>query len=290
MQQHTGVRRGRDRTAHPRGRGRPWSVRTYLVVIVAAAFVAVAIASGYGFAWSAGAASDDALDAMTLQAERVAAVAASGVASAQESVAGLAAQPGLREVFARPEDCSLSATDGLRFDLVAPDGSVACSSDPAPAVVASRVHAGSDWLERALRSPELAVDWDATDAATGGRAIAVTAPLDKTEPAAGAIAMFVAVPALARTLARDYASSRAVSFTIVDRGSGAVVSTSRRGRARAPSPPARPRATGRASTGHGASSPPPPSTAATGACSPACAGRRCSPTRAARSYGTCWSG
>ena len=229
MQQHTGVRRGRDRTTHPRGRGRPWSVRTYLVVIVAAAFVAVAIASGYGFVWSAGAASDDALDAMTLQAERVAAVAASGVASAQESVAGLAAQPGLREVFTRPEDCSLSATDGLRFDLVGPDGSVACSSDAAPAVVAPGVHAGSDWLERALRSPELALDWDATDAATGARAIAVTAPLDKTEPAAGAIAMFVAVPGLARTLARDYASSRAVSFTIVDRGTGAVVSTSEAG-------------------------------------------------------------
>jgi diguanylate cyclase (GGDEF)-like protein len=205
---------------------RPWSVRTYLVVIVAAAVVAVATASAYGFLWSAGAARDAAMDDMSLQAERAASAAAEAVATAQQTVAGLAGQPGLRKVFAKPDDCSLAASAGLRVDIVAPDGGVACSSDPSPAVVAAGVHRGSDWLGAALGSPEPAIDWDATDAATGQRAVVLTAPVDKAEPEAGAVALFVGVPGMAKTLAHDHAGSDDVSFTLVDRRTRALLSTS----------------------------------------------------------------
>jgi diguanylate cyclase (GGDEF)-like protein len=204
----------------------PWSVRTYLLVIVGAAVVAVGTGSGYGFLWSAGAARDGAMDDMSLQARRAASAAGEAIATGQQTVAGLAAQPGLRKVFARPDDCSLTATAGLRLDIVGPDGGVACSSDPAPAVVEARVHAGSDWLDAALRSSRLAVDWDATDAALGRRAVVVTAPVDAAEPEAGAVALFIHVPGIASTLARDHAGSDQVSFTVVDRRTQAVLSAS----------------------------------------------------------------
>jgi diguanylate cyclase (GGDEF)-like protein len=202
----------------------PWSVRTYLVLIVVAAVVAVAAASAYGFLWSTKEARDRAMDAMSLQAKRAATATAGSLSTAQQTVAGLAAQPDLRKVFAQPDDCSLQATPGLRLDIVSPAGDVACSSDPE--AVSARVHAGSDWLDAALRSPEPAVDRDATDAATGRRAVVVTAPVDKAEPGAGAIAMLIDVPGAASQLARDYASSSRVGFALVDRTTHAVLSAS----------------------------------------------------------------
>ncbi|HTE61526.1 MAG TPA: diguanylate cyclase, partial [Solirubrobacteraceae bacterium] len=228
MKQVTGVERTRGRVIGSGRRPQPWSVRTYLIVIVTAAVVAVGSASAYGFFWSAGEARDGAIEDMSVQAKRAAASAAEALSTAQQTVAGLAAQPGLQKVFAKPDDCSLSATAGLRLDIVGPDGGVVCSSDPSPEVVAAGVHAGSDWLDAALRSPELIVDSDATDAASGQRAVVVTAPIDKAEPAAGAVTMFIQVPAMASTLARDYAGSDQVSFTLVDRSAQAVLSTSER--------------------------------------------------------------
>jgi diguanylate cyclase (GGDEF)-like protein len=220
-QRGSGVLRGRES-----GPTRPWSVRTYLIVIVAAAVVAVATASAYGFLWSAGEARERAIDDMSRQATRAAAHAGEGVSIAQQTIAGLTGQPGLRNVFVRPQDCSLTASAGLRVDIVGSDGGVVCSSDPSPRVVAASVHGDSDWLGTALRSPGLVVDWDETDAATGQPAIVMTAPIDKAEPALGAVALFVDVPGVAPTLARDYASSDDVSFTLVDRSTRAVLSTS----------------------------------------------------------------
>jgi hypothetical protein len=210
------MRRARGGAAGPAGSTQPWSVRSYLLLIVAAAVVAVGAASAYGFLWSAKEARDGAMDDMALQAKRAAESAGEALATAQQTVVGLAAQPGLVKVFAKPEDCSLAASAGLRLDIVGPAGGVVCSSDPK--IVAAGVHAGSDWLGPALRSPELVVDADATDAATGRRAVVLTAPVDKADPAAGVVALFVEVPALASGMAHDYAGSDDVSFTLVDRG------------------------------------------------------------------------
>ena len=225
-QQDNGRGEPRRRASDPLHSPRRWSVRTHLAVIVLAAFVAVAAASGYGYLWSVDAARDAALDKMSLQAERGASATGEALSTAQQTVAGLAAQPGLSKVFDAPEDCSLTASDGLRLDIVGPRGAVLCSSDPK--VVAPDVHAGSEWLGPALRSREPAVDWNATDRVAGRHAVVFTAPIQKSDPAAGVVALFIQVPGIARTLARDYAGSDDVGFTLVDRRTDAVLSASER--------------------------------------------------------------
>ena len=199
-------------------------MRTYLVLIVGAAVVAVAAASAYGFLWSAREARIRAMSAMALQAERGATAVADALAGGRRTVADLSARSDRRAVLARPEDCSLTATAGRRIDIVDPRGGVACSSDPA--VATGDVHAGSDWLATALRSPGLVVDPDATDGATGRRAVVITMPIDRAEPGAGTVALFVDVAAAASLLSRNYASSDDVGFTLVDRVSGEVISAS----------------------------------------------------------------
>ena len=93
-----------------RGSRKPWSVRTYLVLIVVAAVVAVTAASVYGFLWSSGQARADATEQMGLQAERAAASIAASLGTATKTVEGLAAQPGIAAVFAAPEACTRAAT------------------------------------------------------------------------------------------------------------------------------------------------------------------------------------
>jgi diguanylate cyclase (GGDEF)-like protein len=210
---------------------KPWSVRTYLVLISAAAVVSVTAAAGYGFAWSAARARTDAITEMTFQADRAAASISAAVATAGKTVEGLAAQPGLGKVFAQPTGCTLTS-DGVspfpsvRLDIVRPDGLVACSSDATPAVRRPGVHAGSGWLRDVLRSPKPVVIWGATDAATGKPALVVGAPLRSGGAAAGVVVLFLHLPETTPALTRDLAGSEHASFTLVDRGEHVVLSTS----------------------------------------------------------------
>jgi diguanylate cyclase (GGDEF)-like protein len=222
------------RGPHSRGRERgAWSVRAYLVLIVAVAVVAITTASVYGFVWSSGQARDSATKRMDLQAQRAASAVASGVATARATVEGLAAQPGLLEVFARPKGCTLTAKGSgafpnVRMDIVRPDGSVACSSERSAAVAAPGVHGDSGWLRPVLRAPATVVDWRATDAAARVPSVVVGVPLkDAAGNPAGAAVLFLHVPAAASALAREYRGIAEASFTVVDRRSQVVVSTSR---------------------------------------------------------------
>jgi diguanylate cyclase (GGDEF)-like protein len=212
-------------------RAKPWSVRTYLLLIVAVAGAAVVLATGYGFVWSSSQARDDSTREMTLQARRAAAAITSSVAAGRKTVDGLAAQPGLDKVFAVPEGCQLSA-DGtgpfssVRLDLVGADGRVACTSKPSRGLTATPVHAGSGWLTDALRARGTVVDWRSSDAATRTSAVVITAPIRSGGKTIGAVALFLHVPTVGTSLARDVAGTRDESFTIVERRTGAVVSSS----------------------------------------------------------------
>jgi diguanylate cyclase (GGDEF)-like protein len=210
---------------------RSWSVRAYLLLIVAVAVAAVTAATGYGFAWSSGQARHDATSEMGLQARRAAASLASSVAAARKTVQGLAAQPGLDQIFAAPGDCQLSA-DGagpftsVRIDIVSRAGKVACSSAPSRRLSSSPVHAGSPWLAAALRSRGPAIDWGSSDAATHTPAVVLTTPVMSGGRAVGAVALFLHVPQVAPALARTVAGTKHESFTIVDRRRHAVLSAS----------------------------------------------------------------
>jgi len=206
-------------------------VRAYLLLIVGVFVLAVVAATGYGFAWSSAQARDDATREMALQSRRAADSIASAIATGRTTVEGLAAQPGLDKVFVSAEACQLT-TDGagaftsVRLDLVAADGRVACTSKPSPQVTSAKVHAGSAWLPAALRAKGTAVDWRAEDRATHTAAVVITAPIRRGTRTVGTVALFAHVPPAAPALARDVAGIRHESFTIVDRATHAVVTTS----------------------------------------------------------------
>ena len=210
---------------------RSWSVRTYLVLVMVGAVVCVAIASGYGFAWSSGQARADATDRMSFRAERAAASISAMVDTGREQVEALAAQPAITKVFDMAGDCTLvakgmNAFPDVRLDVVGRDGVIACSSDNPQSAGEPGVHSGSPWLREVLDSPATLVTWDATDAATLLRAVVVAAPLMDAGTAIGAVVLFLQVPSSAPALATDLASADHASFTIVDRGSHVVLSTS----------------------------------------------------------------
>jgi diguanylate cyclase (GGDEF)-like protein len=210
---------------------RGWSVRTYLVLILVGAFVAVSAAVGYGFVWNANHARNTAFQQMRVDADRASVSISSSIATARTTVQGLAAQPGVTAVFAHPAGCTLNAAGSgpfphLRVDLVSPTGQVACTSDRSPAVERPQVHAGSGWLRATLDSATPVVTWAAIDAATGQRSIAVSAPLTTNGAASGAAVMFLPLPAAAHALAHDLAGPEQASFVLLDPSAGAVLSQS----------------------------------------------------------------
>jgi hypothetical protein len=77
----------------------PWSVRTYLLSIVAVAVAAVIAALGSGFLWSAQQARDKAQSAMELQSRRGATELGTAVAAGRKTVDALVAQKGLDVLF-----------------------------------------------------------------------------------------------------------------------------------------------------------------------------------------------
>ena len=215
---------------------RAWSVHTYLIVIVVVSVAGIVAATGYGFWWSANESRTSAASSMALLAGRGAESVAASVAQASETVQGLAGQPGIEGVFAAPEDCTLSydgtrALQSVRLDLVAVDGRVLCSSGtPSAGNDSDAVHADSDWLTEALRSSSTTTLWNTTDAVTGRAALAVVAPVAASDGAPGPVGVVVA---LAHTgdagaaMSRELAGIENAGFTLLDRSSGAVVSSSR---------------------------------------------------------------
>jgi diguanylate cyclase (GGDEF)-like protein len=223
-------RRGAEATR----RAAPWSVRTYLLSVVAVAVIAVLAALGYGFFWSAHQARDRAQSGMELQSRRAATGLSTAVVTGRKTVDALAAQTGLEVLFSNKKAasaCQLSA-DGsgpfssVRVDMVAPDGTVACTSARSPRVTAPGVHAGSAWLRAALRGGATRIDWRGRDAAARTNAVTIAAPLTDGRRTVGAVVLFLHVPMIASTLAQTVAGAQHESFTVVDRQTGAIVAAS----------------------------------------------------------------
>ncbi|HEX6460743.1 MAG TPA: sensor domain-containing phosphodiesterase [Thermoleophilaceae bacterium] len=203
--------------------GAPWSVATYLALIVAASGIAIAAATAYGYLWNAGHARAAARREMNLEARRAAALITSATAEAEKSVAQLAAQPGLDKAFTAAgasRDCQLSvegseAFPSVRLDIVGRDGGVVCTSKPLPSVRAPGAHRGSPWLARALRARGPLVAWHAVDAATHRPAVAAAAPITAGGRAVGAVVAFEHLDGTAAALAANVGGARHPSFTLV---------------------------------------------------------------------------
>jgi diguanylate cyclase (GGDEF)-like protein len=204
-----------------------------LALIVGAAAVAIAGATAYGYFWSAGHARSSATKEMALEAKRAAGLIASATTAAKQSVTQVAAQPGLEQAFtpAGARNCQLSvegseAFPSVRLDIVTAGGRVACTSQRTPAALAPGVHRGSAWLAQVLRAQGTVVIWNATDAATRQRAVAVGAPIVAGGKPVGAVVAFEHEPQAGAALAANVGGSGHPSFTLVARASHGLISSS----------------------------------------------------------------
>jgi diguanylate cyclase (GGDEF)-like protein len=207
------------------------SVRTYLVLILVAAFVAMAAACGYGYVWSANQARSNAFRDMSFVADRAASSLSTSLANGKKAVDDLAAQPRIDAVFAHPAGCTLSSGGGgpfpqVRLDIVSPDGTVVCSSAKSAAVLAPGVQADSGWLQNVLSSPGTVVAWHATDLATHQASVVIGQRLTHAGVAVGAVVLVGFLPGSAPALAHDLGGAGRASFTLVDSATHTVLSTS----------------------------------------------------------------
>jgi diguanylate cyclase (GGDEF)-like protein len=136
---------------------RSWSVARYLTTIVVGVTLALGVLGGWA-AWSTmERAEHDAARSARFQARLAVRTLEQSLEAGRQQVVGLASQPGLERVFQNPQACGLAPGDGGVFqgghvDLLAPDGSVACSSVVSRGAPPGATHAGAPWL-RAAAAP-----------------------------------------------------------------------------------------------------------------------------------------
>jgi diguanylate cyclase (GGDEF)-like protein len=221
--------------AHPVARATtsrraPWTTRAYLVCTIVVTLLVLAGATVYTFVWSTDHARSTALDSMAFRAERAAHHIDSGVSIADETVRNLAEQPGIDAVFVSSDGCQLTASgsaafSSVRVDIVAPNGTVVCSSEP-EATKKRGVHAGSDWLGEALQDGTH-VRWGGHDAVVGGAtAVVVSNPIHRDGQVVGSVVAFLHLSSVANDVARDLEGVRGTAFALVDRADGRVLSSS----------------------------------------------------------------
>ena len=206
-----------------------WATRTYLVAIIVLTVLTLLGASVYAFLWSSSHARSAAVQSMDFRAGRAAEHVSSAVVTTRTTVSSVADQPGISAVFQDADGCQLTATglpafSSVRLDLVAADGAVVCSSDPA-VTKKPRVHAGSDWLTEAMSRGPL-VRWDGQDAVTGQPSIVVSSPVQKGNRTVGPVVGFLHLPLVGDDVAKDLEGARGSTFTLVDTTDNRVVSTS----------------------------------------------------------------
>jgi diguanylate cyclase (GGDEF)-like protein len=209
---------------------KPWSMRAWLILVMGVALVSTAGAAGYGFVWTADQARDSAVERMAFRAERAAASISDDMAVAKSTVEALSAQPGLEQVFVNPGGCTLTVDGGesfpsARLDVVSPDGRVGCSSNSSAVAGLGAVHVGSGWLTQVSTSSETVVSWNATDAGTQQRAIAISAPFRTNGTFGGSVTLFLHLAGVADALGKELLAADSATLSIIDRTADAMLST-----------------------------------------------------------------
>jgi two-component system cell cycle sensor histidine kinase/response regulator CckA len=142
-----------------------------------------------------------------------------GLATVRSAVDAVASSPGAGQVFANPALCrlafNLGGKDDGHLDVLRPDGTVVCSSQP-PAPDRAGAYVGAPWLPDAARAP-LTVG-PVVDSRTGRRAVLITAPI----PGLGIAGAFVDVGSLATTAGDLFGGARGLEL-LVTAGSDTIV-------------------------------------------------------------------
>jgi PAS domain S-box-containing protein len=156
------------------------------------------------------AAEDDA----SFVAQLAAAAVSSSLTGLQQTVIRTAANPNIGLLFTPGFACSntfsLVLFPTAHLDLVAPDGTLVCSSDP-QRTAAGASYRGASWLSEATRGP-LFLD-TVSDPATGHPSALSVAPV----PGKGLIAGIVDLTELGPMLGRQFGGLRQVEFVVATR-------------------------------------------------------------------------
>jgi diguanylate cyclase (GGDEF)-like protein len=152
-------------------------------------------------------------------ARLVAESSAVALGQAQSIAANPAAVPLLLDPTTCTLDFKLTLFPDSHLDLVRPDGVVACSSADLPAAGSS--HAGAGWLAEPGRASETFID-----GVTGRPSIAFVATVRDQDRVAGSVAVVVPTADIAQVLADTYGGPDHYEFSLVDLGSGKLLSSS----------------------------------------------------------------
>jgi signal transduction histidine kinase len=186
-------------------------LRGYLAGLAVLFVVAASAAVVYGRVQAGqdarAAAQADASFAAKLAAKEI----GNGIVLLQQTVGGVAGNPGIATAFEHPEDCALTfgSTDAQttgHVDLLRSDGSRVCSSlENAP-----KRYDSAAWLERAKQEPVF--DAPAKDPFTGEPVVLAAAPIPKY----GVVAAVFGLDGLGKGLAQTYGGPRGLEFAITD--------------------------------------------------------------------------
>jgi hypothetical protein len=196
----------------------------YLVGLVTLFVLATAGGVFYGRIQAERDALQSAADDASFGARLAATQLATGIATVRASVAQVAANPSIAQIFARPQACTLSfalsgAADAGHIDLLRPDGSVVCSSRSGSGAK-DRGYAGADWMGHALRDPVFAAP--VADPVTGKQVVLTTAPV----PGLGVMAGFVDLSALGPALSNLLGGPRHLEFLVTSADGETVLTRS----------------------------------------------------------------
>jgi PAS domain S-box-containing protein len=137
----------------------------------------------------------------------------------RSTVDAMALNPGVTQLFADPATCrlafNLGGDDDGHLDVLRPDGTVVCSSQPLAAGTPSP-YVGASWLADATRAAMTA--GPTVDGRTGRPALLITAPI----PGLGVVGAFVDLGALATHAGELFGGARGLEL-LVTAGSGAIV-------------------------------------------------------------------
>ena len=202
---------------------RGWSLRHYIALFVAVLF-AVAAVAGLAVRTAAEQDAREAAEADASFAARVAATQINGdLLLLEETTAKLAANPQVAVILAAPVGpCSLTFGAGPfstgHLDIVSPDGSVKCSSQPTSK---GAVYGSAGWLPRGLREPIMVAPF--LDPVTGLVSAVIAAPVDR---GAGTVVAIVALGPLGPSLAATLGGARGLEFLVTSADSDMVLARS----------------------------------------------------------------
>ena len=208
---------------------RPWSVRTYLLLVVAVAAGLLLVSGVIATVFDFRDARRNAQRGARADAKLLAMEISDSLSAARATVEQTLAAPDLAAVFsAPPGSCNLAGSSVGVFSsadlhILNPNGDVVCSSAEGSA---DSSYSGEEWA-RVSGESEVAISEPFTDPMSSVLSVAVVGPIvDAQAQVPGSFAAVLRLEDVANTLKEARVAQESVEVTLVDRASGEILSSS----------------------------------------------------------------